>query len=62
MNANAIKTNAVPPQPDENFFPSTRVKVILSAVLSDNETKHTRDRQRGVDRPRRNRPKECPRP
>jgi hypothetical protein len=57
MKANAVKANATPPQPDENFFPSTRTK----AVLSDDQTKKTCDRQRGGDRQRRNRPKECTR-
>jgi len=58
MKANAVKANAIPPQPDENFFPSARTK----AVLSDDQTKKTYDGQRGGDRLSRNRPKECTRP
>ena len=57
MKANVIKANAIPPQPDENFFPSARTK----AVQSDDQTKKTCDRQRGGDRQRRTRPKECTR-
>ena len=58
MKANALKANAIPPQPDETFFPSARTK----AVLSDDQTKKTRDRGRGATAPRRNRPNECTRP
>src|SRR5262245_62339015 len=60
--ANATKANAIPPQPDETFFPSARTKAVLSAVLSDDQTKKTRDRERGGDRSRRNHPNECTRP
>ena len=58
MKANAVRANAIPPQPDETFFPSARTK----AVLSDDQTKKTRDRERGGDRPRRRRPNEVTRP
>src|SRR5262245_46449508 len=44
MKANAIKANAIPPQPDETFFPSARTK----AVPSDDLTKKACDRQRIV--------------
>lgn len=37
MKANVIKANAIPPQPDETFFPSARTKSVLSAVLSDDD-------------------------
>ena len=57
MKANAIKADIVPPQPDENFFPSARTKT----VLSDDQATKARDRQRGGDRPRPNRPKESTR-
>ena len=56
MKANAIEANAIPPQPDETFFPSARTKAVLSAVLSDDQTNKTRDRERGGDRPRRKPP------
>ena len=46
MKANAVKANAIPPQPDETFFPSARTKAALSAVPSDDQTKKTRDRER----------------
>ena len=63
MKANVIKANAIPPQPDETFFPSARTKSVLLAVLSDDDqTKEARDHQRRGDYPRRNRPKECTRP
>ena len=39
MKANAVKANAIPPQPDETFFPSARTKSVLSAVLSNDQTK-----------------------
>ena len=38
-----MKTNAIPPQPDESFFPS-RTK----SVPSDEQTKKARDRQRSA--------------
>jgi hypothetical protein len=60
MKANAIEANAIPPQPDETFFPSARTKAVL--VLSDDQTKKTRGHERRGDRPRRNRPNECTRP
>ena len=39
-----MKANAIPPQPDETFFPSARTR----AVPSDHQTKKTCDRQRIV--------------
>src|SRR5262249_47277784 len=39
-----MKAYAIPPQPDETFFPSARTK----AILSDEQTKKARDRQRIV--------------
>src|SRR5215475_6077344 len=39
-----MKANAIPPQPDENYFPSARTK----SVPSDAQTKKARDRQRSV--------------
>ena len=44
MKTNAIKANAIPPQPDETFFPSARTK----AVLLNDQTKKACDRQRMV--------------
>ena len=66
MKANAVRANAIPPQPDETFFPSARTKAVPSAVpsavLSDDQTKKTCDRERGGDRPRRSRTNEVTRP
>ena len=62
MKANAVRANAIPSQPDETFFPSARTKTVPSAVLSDDQTKKTRDRERGGDLPRRSRPNEVTRP
>lgn len=62
MKANAVRANAISSQPDETFFPSARTKTVPSAVLSDDQTKKTRDRERGGDRPRRSRPNEVTRP
>jgi len=39
-----MKANAIPPQPDETFFPSAQTK----AVTSDDQTKKACDRQRSV--------------
>ena len=39
-----MKANAIPPQPDETYFPSARTK----SVPSDEQTKKARDRQRSV--------------
>jgi len=57
MKANAVKANATPPQPDENFFPSTRTK----AVLSDDQTKKTCDRRAVAPASAETAPKKCTR-
>ena len=58
MKANVIKANAIPPQPDETFFPSARIKSVPAAILSNDQTEEAMDHQRCGDRLRRNRPKE----